>query len=325
MRIAALVHFATPWRNAGSETVLHLFLRALVAEGHEVRCIVTDCGNKPPLVYETVPLETVRNVTVGIAKLRTWKPDVVISHHQNSALVTRYAKHWESKSVYLTHNDMDVNRIPLKFEPDLVIHNAEWVKESLNSRFDIPGKQIVVHPPLDCERHSVPRTGDHVTLININEHKGGKIFSRLARQMPDIQFQAVLGGHGVQVRPPRLPNITLVKHNPDLSAVWSKTGLLLMPSIYESYGLVGIEAGCSGIPTLANDTPGLRESLGESGHFITKRENLAEWQHGIRTLLEPKTRKAASELALDNSKAKCEQTIEGLSRMVSAIEDLARD
>lgn len=322
MKVAALVHFATPWRNAGSETVLHLMLRSLVQAGHDVRCYVTDCPGQKETIYEGVRLIPVRNVAVAIVDMRKWRPEVMISHHQNAVMSQRYAPRWDARTVYLTHNDMDINMLPLKLQPDLVIHNSDWVAESL-SRFRAPKAQTVIHPPLDCERHRVQTTGDCVTLINFNEHKGGKIFHRLAAQMPDVQFLAVTGGHGIQVPMPKLPNLAVVRHDPDLKPVWSKTRLLLMPSIYESYGLTGIEAGCSGIPTLANSTPGLRESLGPAGLFVMERENLNEWEVAIRALLtETEYYEQASMASRANSERLCTQTQLDLSRFVSEIENL---
>lgn len=321
MRVGALVHFATPYRNAGSETVLHLFLKALVESGHEVVCFITDVGVRPAMVFEEVDLRPVRNVAIGAQHLRTWKPDVVVSHHQNSMMAAKLSRAWGCKSIYLTHNDMDINMLPLRANPDLVVHNSEWVKQSL-SRYPIEGEQLVIHPPLDCDRHRVAQTGEALTLINYNEHKGGKIFHRLAARMPDLEFIAVRGGHGIQVpMPKRLPNLTLVPHNPDLKPVWSRTRLLLMPSVYESYGLTGIEAGCSGIPTLANDTPGLRESLGPAGLFVSERDNLDEWESAIRVVLADYEVASANTRA--NSNLLCAETAEDLRRFVKSVENLA--
>lgn len=334
MKVAALVHFATPWRNAGSETVLHLMLRELVRAGHEVRCYVTDCPGHRETIYDGVHLIPLRNVSVGLAALRRWKPEVTISHHQNAALTMRRNSGREvlGKTVYLTHNDMDVNKTPLSLNPDLVVHNSQWVRDSLQ-RFRSPddggaaSREIVVHPPLDCERHRVGGevpVGDALTLINLNEHKGAKIVYGLAERMHDQRFVAVLGGHGNQIKPPRhLSNVTLVQHSPDLKPVWAQTRLLLMPSIYESYGLVGVEAGCSGIPTLANDTPGLRESLGPAGLFISERDNLDEWESAIREIVgHDEGYRQASKASRANSEHLCEQTRTDLGRFVSEVEGL---
>jgi glycosyltransferase involved in cell wall biosynthesis len=351
MKIAAPVHFAMPWRNAGSETVIHLVLKTLVEAGHDVRVYVTDCPGKPAMTFEGVRLEPVRNIAIAVQKIRQFKPDVIMSHHQNAMIAAKVARAMRAKSVYFTHNSFVVNAGPFRHHPDLVIHNSEWVRESLQ-RYPITGQQVVVHPPLDCARHRVPTTGDAVTLVNVNEHKGGKIFYALAERMRDVRFLAVIGGHGLQIKPSRdLTNVTVVKHAPNLKPVWEQTRLLLMPSIQESYGLAGIEAGCSGIPTLANPTPGLRESLGPAGLFVSwpdenlpktrpdywaQREWLAEWSRpserhvdeweaAIRSLLDDEQGwEQASHNSGANSTRLCAQSKADLLHIVELVEGLGQ-
>lgn len=344
MKIAAPLHFAMPYRMAGSESVVHLMLKALIAAGHEVRVYVTDIPNAQSRVYDTVPLTVVRNITLAVGMMRAWQPDVVLAHHQHSAIAFRYGRRWGAKTVYLTHNDMDVNRIPLHLRPDLVVHNSRWVAESLK-RFPTPHAEMVMHPPLDCERHHVSTTGDAITMINTNQHKGARIFYQLAERMPEQRFLAVRGGHGIQVNPKQRPsNLEFVAQTPNLVDVWKRTGLLLMPSIYESYGLVGIEAGCSGIPTIANPTPGLRESLGPTGQFVTwADDNLPEgyatkaradewarpssahvhaWETAIRNTLEPDAYAEASKNAAQRSMDLCVETEQAMSEFVNTVATL---
>lgn len=333
-----------PYRMAGSESVVHLMLKALIAAGHEVRCYVTDLPNVQSRVYDTVPLTVVRNVAVAVGMMRAWAPDVVLSHHQNSAIAFRYGRRWGARTVYLTHNDMDVNRLPLKLRPDLVVHNSEWVAESLG-RFPAPHDQMIMHPPLDCERHTVNTTGDAITMINTNQHKGARIFYALAERMPEHQFIAVRGGHGHQVSPKRkLDNLQFVPQTPDLRSVWERTRVLLMPSIYESYGLVGVEAGCSGIPTIANPTPGIRESLADAGSFVewadsnlpagyaTKArsdewarpssEHVYAWETEVRRALQPDYWRLLSKRAKERSAELCAETGTSMAEFVKKVEQI---
>jgi hypothetical protein len=69
-----------------------------------------------------------------------------------------------------------------------------------------------------------------------------------------------------------------------MRVVYRRTRLLLMPSTYESYGRVAIEAAVSGIPTIANSTPGLEEALGSAGTFPA-RLAVEPWQEAIRQVL----------------------------------------
>lgn len=284
VRIAAVVHFALPYRCAGSEVVLHELLKHAANTGHEVTCYVTDCGMGPPETYDGVRVVRVRNVVQGARMAAAQRPTVLVSQHQHAMHTIRTAKLVHAQSVFLIHNDMDVNQRPLALGPDLVVFNSAWVEKSL-ARFTTPKESLTFHPPLTPDRHKVHTTGDAVTLVNVNEHKGARIFARLAALNPDRKFLAVVGGHGVQIR--NYPNnVELVEHTPDMRTVWARTRVLLMPSIYESYGLVAMEAALNGIPTIANGTPGLRENLGMGGVFVdwldnlpTPPEGVAHWEH----------------------------------------------
>jgi glycosyltransferase involved in cell wall biosynthesis len=156
---------------------------------------------------------------------------------------------------------------------------------------------MVFHPPLTSERHTVDATGGHVTLVNLNEHKGALIFYELARRMPHTKFLGVVGGHGNQIIRRNIPNVTIMDHGPDMKRVWTQTRVLLMPSVYESYGLVAVEAGINGIPTVANPTPGLLENLGRLGIFVERDGPIEHWVTALNDLLVPEVYSVASDYA----------------------------
>lgn len=288
MKVAALIHFSMPWRCAGSETVVQELMRAAAGAGHDAQVWCTNrdaqhgwTGREPDTDLDGVKVHRVRNVIVGSRHIQAWRPDVVVSHHQHVMHAVRLARTIKAKSVFLLHNDMDLNQRPLGMRPDLCVFNSEWVKESL-SRFPGVGESMVMHPPLTPDRHLVPATGDALTLINLNEHKGAHLFYKIAETMPDRKFLGVIGGHGVQVVRRNLPNVEIMEHGPDMKRVWAKTRVLLMPSVYESYGLTAVEAGINGIPTIANPTPGLVENL-QWGPFAD-RDDPQAWVDQIEAL-----------------------------------------
>jgi glycosyltransferase involved in cell wall biosynthesis len=305
-----------PHRNAGSETVLHLILKRLAASGHEVCCWITDIPSAPRVsTFEGVEIRNIRNISVALRDVMKWRPDVAISHHQHAALMIRTLR--STPTVYLTHNDMWVNKVPLAAGPDFVIHNSRWVSRSLAKQYGQPKKSMVLHPPLDCERHLVGETGDAVTMVNINADKGAHVFYEMAKRMPETQFLGVLGGHGKQVTQfARLyPNVELVRHAPDLRVV-------MMPSVYESYGLVPAEAGVSGIPSVTAPTPGLIESRGQAGIHVD-RNDLDRWEKVLARLLTNEFDwQLASEASHKRSRWLCSESDAMLDRVVKEIESL---
>lgn len=292
MKIAALAHFSLPWRNCGSEVVIHELLKAAAAAGHDVTMWCTHetpdrvwRGTKPSIVLDGVTVHRMGNPIMAAKAMARSRPDVVVTHHQHATQAIRTAQAYRARSVFLTHNQMDINKRPLSMRPDLVIHNSEWVRESLQ-RFGEQREELVMHPPLTPDRHVVDSTGGALTLINLNRDKGAELFYKLAETMPDREFLGVVGGHGQQVIRRSLPNVTILEHGPDMRRVWSGTRVLLMPSIYESYGLTAVEAGINGIPTIANPTPGLLENLGSGGSFAD-RDDPDAWVRQIEMLDDP--------------------------------------
>lgn len=290
MRVAALCHFSMPFRCAGSETVVHELLKAAVDAGHEVLMVCTHkdalrnwTGSEPETMLDGVRILRTRNALMGGSLIRGWRPDVIVSHHDHASHAIKIAKLCRVRSVFLTHNDMALNARPIRANPTLVIHNSEWVRKSLTKQFGDRSQSMVFHPPLTPERHKVDHTGDAITLVNLNQHKGAELFYKLAETMPDRRFLGVVGGHGKQIIRRGLSNVTIMEHGPDMRRVWSQTRVLLMPSIYESYGLVAVEAGVNGIPTIANPTPGLLENLGSTGLFAD-RDDPDAWVEHIEAL-----------------------------------------
>lgn len=302
-RLAALVHFAAPFRNCGSEFVLSECMAAAVRAGHEATIFCTHrdsqrnwTGNEPVTEFDGVTIKRIRNVLIGQKAVRQYKPDVVLTHHDHSVFAIKTARLVGARSVLFLHNDMDIAKRPLAAAPDLAVFNSEWVAESL-ARFGEPKASMIFHPPLTPDRHKVSKTGDAITLCNLNEHKGADLFYDLAARMPEREFLGVVGGHGVQVVKRGLPNVTIAEHDPNMKPVWESTRILLMPSVYESYGLVAVEAGLNGIPTIANPTPGLRENLGTAGLYA-RRDHVADWVNQIHALDDPQTYADASDSAL---------------------------
>lgn len=325
-KIGALVHFYVNWRSAGSESVLHNILRHLANQGHEVTAYVTAAPRgAQETEYEGVRLVPVRSAMHAVSMLRPWQPQVTFTHHDNATVALQMRRHIRSRIVFLTHNDMTVTETPLRLQPDFVVWNTDWVRDSLVKRIPSAGRLqgMVMHPPLVHANHHVGETGDAITLVNHNAHKGAHVLFALAERMPERRFIAVEGGHGNQVPiPEHLANVEHWAQNPDMRPVWQASRIVLMPSIYESYGLVSVEAGCSGIPVIAHPTLGLQEALGGAG-FWADRDDIDAYASTIEFLDDPAIYEHASSMAWANSQMKNEESIRALEELTRHVERLA--
>jgi len=278
MKVACFVHFYMPYRCAGSETMLHAMCKALKDKGHEVIVYATVLPEAPPYYeYEDIPVH-VTNVVYAKQMIEAWSPDVIISHHDNTDRAARIHQRTGIPFVFLMHNDFPETQTKLDYKPNLVVFNTDWMASKFKGKTT---NHMVLHPPVFPDQHrTIP--GECVTLVNLSENKGANVFYELARRMPEIQFLGVEGGHGPQIIRNDLPNVTIQEQTPYMKRdVWSRTKILLMPSIYESYGMAGAEALASGIPVLAHPTPGLIESQGPFGHYID-RDNIDQYQSVIQ-------------------------------------------
>lgn len=322
MKVLVVEHFRLPYQNAGSEVMMHRLAVALRDAGHRVVFATTDTPRAAPIErFDGMKCYNIGLDPEGIAHVMDdYKPDVVISHHQRAADATRIGHHKGIPSVFVMHNNFTHNRYSLSLGPDLTVFNSRWIADEWKQ---YTPNYMVVRPPVLQGQCDAPR-GNKITLINLNEHKGGEIFYQLATMLPEYQFLGVIGAHGQQVIRRDLPNVEIQEHTVNMCQdVWAKTKILLMPSIYESYGMTGLEACCQGIPVLANSTPGLQESLGIAGWFIP-RDDIQRYAEVIRLLMEHEDEYDAwSAGALQRSTEL--RTEEELAEFVARVEALVKE
>lgn len=306
--LAALPHYP-PRSRVGAWLATHQLLAHLVARGHVVT-VTTALGL--PGEYEHDGVRVYPRVPA-----RTLMPahDVLLTHLGGEVRLGEQAARHGLPHVVSAHGVDRFNQHRLdRLRPDLLIANSHSLLSSL--RHD--GPATVLHPTVRPEDFATTR-GDCVTLVNVIERKGSETFYALAQRLPHVAFLGVRGGYGVpDVR--HAPNVTLIDTADDMREVYARTRVLLMPSEVETYGMVAIEAMCSGIPVVAHPTPGLRESLGAAGIFAD-RDDLDAWERALAALDDPATYRSVSDRALEHVAA-LDPTAD-LDRVADLIEDLA--
>lgn len=271
MRIVALLPLYPPRSLVGAWITTHEFLRHLAARGHDA-VVVQTLSAEPAYTIDGVQ---VVGRTVHLHQYLS-TADLVVAHVGGARAVDRELARYDVPRVLFVHGgDIDVERLN---GAGLVVWNSASLRDEVGWR----GPQIVVHPPVHRDRYRTT-PGDRVTLVNLSEAKGGRLFWRLARCAPNTSFLGVRGGYGVQVRE-RRQNVEVAAPATDMRTVYSRTRVLLMPSERETFGRVGVEAMCSGIPVIAHPTPGLVESLGDAGIFIDRRDSHG-WLDTIGSLM----------------------------------------
>lgn len=309
MRILCVSPLWPPHSLVGAWLSTAECMRAMVERGHEVT-VVQIATRMPAYMHEGVE---VHGRGVDLAGLVN-AADVVVSHLGDNQVASKLAQKTGKPNVRMVHSHhADAHR---RLQgATLAVFNSEHVRTAAKWR----GPTMVVHPPVPPERYATT-PGTAVTLVNLADAKGGPLLWKLARAMPDVEFLGVKGALGKQVGGVAT-NVEVLETTADMRGVYGRTRILLMPSRSESWGRVGVEAMCSGIPTIAAPTPGLQESLGDAGIFV-EREDQAGWVRQIRELLEPSEWARASERSLARSQQL--HPAADLERFANSIEGLAR-
>jgi len=168
--------------------------------------------------------------------------------------------------------------------PIFVVYNSHMTQDSLPSLYD----NMRMIPYVNTKRFEGLRgdtiQNDVVCLINCNKNKGGELFKELAYKMPNVQFLGVKGGYSNQVidsNPP--PNLIYIENQKDITVVFKKIGILVMPSKNETWGRTAVEAMTAGVPVIHSESPGLVECVGGAG-ILCNHDDIDAWIQAINRL-----------------------------------------
>ena len=278
-----LIHMYPPIHNAGAEWMAHAMNKALLDNDCTVNVVLNDTEERE---FERVQVIDKHHTELVESSVRHCS--AIISHLDMEIHAIKTALAAKRPLVLVMHNNYRTKYLR-EFKAMMpknlyIIHNSKWL-QTYYSSFDIPS--IIVYPPVSAREYAVESSHEYVTLINLNYNKGGNVLIEIAKRMPDVKFLGVKGGYDSQIMDPLITNITYIDNTSYIKDVYAKTDILLVPSKEESWGRVAVEAMSSGIPVIANTTPGLVESCGQAGIFCA-RDDIGAWVSAIRRLKDDK-------------------------------------
>jgi glycosyltransferase involved in cell wall biosynthesis len=291
-RILAWVHKYPPEHNAGAEWMLHELLRSSIEHGAHCSVVARHARCGPGQLDGVQILGNLRG-QADTARAVWDAAHVVVTHLDVTREAVRMARRRTVPLVHLLHNHAQLGYHQVRpSDGQHLVANSEWLARTVSARYPRP---VVIHPPVDLARYR-PVVGPHdrVVLVNMTAEKGAHVFWRLARDLPDVGFLGVTGGYGLQmlVDPVtgRVPgNVEIIDQTADIVAdVYARARLVLMPSVYESWGRVAVEASAGGIPVLFAPTDGLCESMTGQGTAAAGKaielDDVAGWLRWVRSL-----------------------------------------
>jgi len=263
MNILNSIHLYPPQHLCGAEFMIHALNKSCKSYGHDVRVLLHQANHyriKNHYIFDNIDVFPPDDIIFD--KLVSWS-NAIFTHLDYTRLSIGMAEMFKKPLFHLIHNTHMYDEIVQANKPHYIIYNSNWAKDTLNYVHD----SYVLHPPVDYRYYDCvvnPINNEFVTLINLNENKGAKIFYELAELLPNKKFLGVKGSYDEQIIK-HLPNVTILEKQIDIREVYKKTRLLIMPSTYESWGRTATEAMCSGIPVIMSGTGGLWENCGAAG------------------------------------------------------------
>ncbi len=197
------------------------------------------------------------------------------------------------RSVVFVHNAAEVEAIAPEMEDslDVLAAPSAWLAGRIRQKTDRP--MLIVPSPIAPPTRIIetpPETRPFITFINPIQIKGRDIFFALARDLLDEKF-LVVENWGVHPLTRQVlaayPNVTSWPRQSDMTLVWRKTRLLIVPSqVPEAFGRVAPEAQLQGIPVIASRHGGLPEAVGDGGLLVEDFTGEKAWVRAIRRVLD---------------------------------------
>jgi glycosyltransferase involved in cell wall biosynthesis len=148
-----------------------------------------------------------------------------------------------------------------------IVAVSEAARQGLLAAGVAPARLRVIENGVDLARFTpAPRARGRVRRVlaigRLVPQKGFDLLVQAMAGLPELELRIV--GEGPQADQLRGPQVELRGWVPDVPALLSQAELVVVPSRWEGFGLVAVEAMASGVPVIASDVPGLREVLGEA-------------------------------------------------------------
>lgn len=269
---------------SGGERFLERLCDYLISKGHEIKAVVGSNQFYMHNGIECHPQGEGRDIYLTNNDIAQWA-DVHITQLIGTTYGVNKAHQHKKPLIFIAHNNSE-HYNSRYCEPDKcnIIYNSYQLRDDL---FKVFGhfNGTVLHPMMPKLNRT--KNGKYITLVNCNENKGGHIFTKLASRLPQYEFMGVFGGYGEQITV-QAPNLRYLPNGTDMSDVYAQSRLVLVPSTFESFSQVALEAMICGIPVIANPTKGLKENLGDAGIFIDKND-FEKYVSNIVLLLDNKT------------------------------------
>jgi len=272
----------------------------LLAELAERQVSVTRYADGITFTYKGVEVHTANDYLSLCAELirniREFQPDLTIVTEDGRCLLLEAALEASpARVVYLAHSSStlpfgpdsrstDANTAGLFHKTVGIMTVSNYMKRYFRQWAGLESS-VFFFPAYGAGpfRRTASYDNGFVTIINPSLIKGISIFLEMARRMSDIEFAAVptwATTYENLIEMSQLRNVHILKPSNDIDEIFSRTRVLLVPSLWsEAFAAIIVEAMLRGIPVVASESGGIPEAMLGVGSTIPVRR-IERYDHG---------------------------------------------
>lgn len=332
MRIAVLTNAFGPPGGAGR--IAELQVQILKAAGHEVQVFRPEIPwMKYPaplrLLFHFYDLTSHREMT---DKIIAWHPEVLLTHNLTGCgFGTPSAIQSErTRWIHILHDvqlfepsGALMDAIPItswqKFwsglrrrafgRPDLILSPTGWLLEQHRRRgffVDVRAEILPNPAPLISFAMRSPSEPLKIFYLGRTPQKGTAFLSHLIPRLDRVHLHVVEPSKEMEELSKRFPDRVRMSSflpNDQVVEAMREADIMLFPSqIMENQPTVLLEAMSVGLPVVASDVGGVRETLKGAG-FIVPRDDVDAWAAAINRLRDPEEYREQTTMMYERAKA----------------------
>ena len=167
----------------------------------------------------------------------------------------------------------------------LVITVSEFARQELVDLLAVPPERVVIVPGGVDARFRPNPDGEEelaklglrrpyvLSVASVSPRKNLTALEETARRVAELGYELVVAGAArahLREGEARLDTMRLLGHvpEPSLPALYAGAAAFVLPSRYEGFGLVCLEAMAAGVPVVASTAPALAETCGDAAILV---------------------------------------------------------